>query len=123
MRMKMPATLVLAIMLLTVTSRAQNYLVKPVPADFTQDSNTTFLVNLTAAKSRADFALGNPQLTLSPDGFVAGGGYKGPIGFATAGNFAANAWTVEMIVRIPYDSGTLDTIMLGAWTNTTLQFI
>src|SRR2546426_7947654 len=116
MRTNLAATLALATILLTVTSSAQDYLVRPVPAVLARDSNTTFLVNLTAAKSRADFALGNPQLTLSPSGFVAGGGYKGPIGFATTGNFAANAWTVEMIVRIPYDSGTLDPIMLGTWT-------
>src|SRR5437879_5929332 len=121
MRTNLAATLALATILLTVTSSAQDYLVRPVPAVLTRDSNTTFLVDLTATKSRADFALGNPQLTLSPSGFVAGG-YKGPIGFATAGNFATNAWTVEMIVRIPYDSGSLDPIMLGAWTDTTLQF-
>jgi len=93
----------------------QDYLVKPVVPALTQDSNTTFLVDLTTVKTRADFASGNTQLTLVPAGFVSGGGYKGVVGFATPGNFSSNAWTLEMIIRLPYDASALNPIVLGTW--------
>jgi hypothetical protein len=90
---------------LVVTSvHAQDYPIQPVPPNFTQDSNTTFLVDLTTIKTQADYALGNGQLTLNSANFQLGAGYAGPIGFSTPGNWPTNAWTIEMIIRVPYQS-------------------
>src|SRR3989442_14865332 len=102
MRTNLAAMLALAVMLLPVTSSAQDYFVKPVPANLSFDQATTFLVDLSSPKIQADHAAGIPLLGLNPAGFVPGGGYKGSFSFASAANFPTNAWTIELVFRVPY---------------------
>ena len=59
MRTNLAATLAFAVMLLPVTSSAQDYFVKPVPANLTADQATTFLVDLSSQKIQAASALRN----------------------------------------------------------------
>src|ERR1035441_29957 len=97
--------LVCGLTVLAASVLAQDYGINLAPANFTQDSKTSFLVNLTAIKTQADYALGNSTLTLNAANFEAGAGCTGPIGFSTAGNWPTNAWTIEMLIRVPYQSG------------------
>jgi hypothetical protein len=90
--------------LVIASGYSQDYPIQPIPANFTSDANTTFLVNLTTAKTQADFALGNGQLSLNTNNFQVGAGYTGPIGFNTARNWPTNVWTLEMLIRMPYQS-------------------
>src|SRR5439155_9763497 len=122
MRTNLAATLALALILLTVTSSAQDYLVKPVPVNLTADQATTFLVDLASPKTQADRAAGNPLLGLNPARFIPGGGYKGSLSFASAANLPANAWTIEMVVRLHYDAAGLGDITLCSWNNPLSQF-
>jgi hypothetical protein len=95
----------LTVLATSVSAQGPNYGVQPVPPNFTQDSNTTFLVDLTTIKTQADYAVGNCILTLNPTNFEVGAGYTGPVGFSTAGNWPTNTpWTVEMLIRVPYIS-------------------
>ncbi|HTJ00131.1 MAG TPA: hypothetical protein VL527_14715, partial [Dongiaceae bacterium] len=107
--------LVGALGLLATRLAAQDYPIKPVPADFSVDANTTFLVDLTSAKDQADFAAGSAQLKVDPANFEPGLGYKGVVGLATPGNFPTNAWTLEMIVRVPYSANALNSITVADW--------
>ena len=84
---------------------AQVYTIQPVLPSFTRDSNTTFLVDLTSIKTQADYAAGNSQLTLNSSNFQARAGYTGPLALSTPGNWPTNAWTLELLVRVPYQSG------------------
>lgn len=116
--------LVCGLTVLAASALAQDYGIQPVPANFTQDSNTTFLVNLTTAKTQADYAVGNSTLTLNATNFVAGAGYTGPIGFNTAGNWPTNAWTLEMLILVPFESGIIasnNPIGLLDWENDSVQ--
>jgi hypothetical protein len=107
-----------ALLLSVSIARSQNYLPAPVPASFTQDSNTTFLVDMTTSKTNADYALGSSSLIVNSNWFLPGSGYTNIFGFSTAGNWPTNAWTVEMIIDVPYSMSSTDTIILGAITNT-----
>jgi hypothetical protein len=104
---------------------AQDYTIQPVPPNFTRDANTTFLVNLTAVKTQADFALGNGLLTLNTTNFQPGVGFTGPVGFSTARNWPTNVWTIEMLVRVPYQSGIISSnnpIGLLDWQSNPQQY-
>ena len=124
--MKAQETIALAcgLWLCTTLVCAQDYTFQPVPANFTRDANTTFLVDLTSVKTQADYATASSQLTLNATNFEVGAGYTGPIGFAGPGNWPTNAWTLEMLVRVPYQSGVLagsSPIGLVDWANDTKQ--
>jgi hypothetical protein len=96
-----------ALLLWTNAASSQDYVPAPVPAAFMQDGNTTFLVDLTTVKIEADYAAGSRQLTLDTTKFELGDGYAGPIAVTTPGNWPTNAWTVEMLIRVPYRSSVL----------------
>jgi len=120
MRNKISSLAGCALALCVFSAYSQDYLPAPVPASFTQDTNTTFLVDLTTVKTVADYALGSNQLTLEATNFEAGEGYTGPIGVSTARNWPTNAWTIEMLVRVPYLSTVLasnNPIGLVDWVN------
>lgn len=101
---------------------AQDYLVRPSPADLSVDAGTTFLVDLSSAKSKADYASGDAALGVTSSGFVSGGGYKGSLTFMSAGNFPTNAWTLELILRVPYQPTPIGDLQLCGWNNTSPQF-
>lgn len=93
----------------------QDYLVSPVPPALVQDADTTFLVDWATPKQVADFAAGDASLALDPNGFLPDGAYRGAVAFSSSVNFPTNAWTLELILRVPAAAASQDPIMLGRW--------
>lgn len=107
---------------MTAAVTAQDYAIKPVLITWTRDANTTFLVDLTTPKTAADFAAGQPALSIDAASFVSGGGYKGRLEFAGPLNFPSNNWTLEMVVRISSDATSTDPLLIANWGNSAQSF-
>ncbi len=108
----------------SVTAWAQDYTVLARAPNFTPDSATTFLIDLSSPKTAADYAAGSSTVTASQSGF-SGGAYQGSISFGTAQNFNASSWTVEMLLKVPSSSASLSQIALGGYvtSNASLKFL
>ena len=93
---------------------AYDYTVRPAPPTLVRDGATTLLVDFSKEKTHADFAAGNPDLSLDPAGFRKNGAYAGMLKIHTADNLNPSAWTLELVLRLPPASAAKD-IVLGGW--------
>ena len=100
-----------------------NYYAQPQTPNFVQDANTTFLINFGASvKTNADYAAGVSALTVTTNLYSTNGYYSGTLGFFTTNNFPTNAFTVEMMIQLPYVYSTNTSIPLQEWTNSVVSF-
>jgi hypothetical protein len=90
-----------------------DYPLRAVPPALTADAATTFLVDWSAPKTRADKAAGSGELALTGTTWTAGSGLSGPFTFQGPGNLDPASFTVELVLRFRPGPGP---DALGGWS-------
>ena len=91
------------------------YGIKPVPAKFEKDADTTFLADFSGGQLRVVHAAGEAVARGADPQFVPDGGVKGQIEIPGGANFRPDCWTVELLLRVPPGLERAEAIPLLSW--------
>ena len=91
------------------------YGIKPVPAKFEKDAETTFLADFSVGHLQVVHAAGEPAARGVAPQFVPDGGVKGQIEIPGGANIRPDCWTVELLLRVPPGLERAEALPLLSW--------
>ncbi|HUT57771.1 MAG TPA: hypothetical protein VNA25_07950, partial [Phycisphaerae bacterium] len=95
--------------------RDPGYGIKPAPAKFEADADTTFLADFSAGRLKVLSAAGEPAARCADPELVPNGGVKGQVEIPGGANLRPDCWTVELLLRVPPGLERAEAIPLLSW--------